>query len=798
MGSPIQIGDVIHLGKAVWDLYNLGWSEELQASRQYTEFWQSVRGLAENLDNIGRVISNAVKHVEVRRMSTTLPAWNFTSIQEIVGDYRATLLDCRRLLEENQQYRHGGSGINSIEWNMLLQPKVDRLQQRIQMHNEKITFLLKPLEIDLLCRIHEDLANRIDAVFREVRMIRGMVVPDPQQGKEQLDSQEAPSLPVPPTEESMFQAASEIGHPELRDSDDFPLSEGSEAFILHFKNATSDFQPGIFLHERSPPPEQYLNLLKCVWILRKLQESPRLRHVESQSHWPSFIKQLELSLTQECLRFTPQSPNQLTAPSLDTLSAERFDIWPAQEIPDILSPSHTDQGMMDELLVVPLAGTSTTSSTLQVLRSGNSRLRIVETAVERTSEGRSRTASRPLDLRLDSTKVMPLYAKPGIGHGVNSLIIRTESSATQLTFANRKDLLKFQHTVTGYRPFVLYDRPNCQASLVVSNKKTPIIADAHVQLWIAKEIVGRPSTGAHRTSTAMNVPDSRTSSVSPRTDSIDFLTPTSTKLSSADALFSSPDPFGGAVGNMSLQGGRGVDSSTPTMATTFQARSSRNPPRSTSLASSPMSNSSPRHNSMSLSSSTSHGSRTTRVAVNLGDQEHGLTYRRPLRPMVVLFLKTPDQKLSFVTIHIDEDTGMNAERCNCRISGKDCPISAIERAGGKKDLLAQRYDADGSEDWDITLLGTTKRAELPDHAFKGLQRVSIKFENVGQRKEFGGWVCRCNPTRLGELQKCVQAGHQGLFGEVKQHGRKEMQTWHREQDARREIVLGEQPQQGLR
>ncbi|KAF1817013.1 hypothetical protein P152DRAFT_384775, partial [Eremomyces bilateralis CBS 781.70] len=785
MAFPIQIGDVIHLGKAAWELYNYGWNADLRASRQYADFGQLVKSLAENLDNIGRVINNAVSHMQTRRMSMALPVWDLTSVREITGDYTNTILECNRLLKQNEQFRQDTSPMSNIEWHLLLQPNVDRLKQRVEMHNNKILFLLKPLEIDLLCRIHEDLASRIDVVYREVRMLRlgGMVVDDPQQGKEQLDSHETPSLPISQEHDFNFQRASEVGHPELRDSDNFPLAEGSESLISLFQNATSEFQPGIFLHERSPSPEQYLNLLKCVWIIQKLHNNPRLRNADSNSHWPSFIKQLELNVSQECWRFTAQCPNQLTPPSTFALVEEHFSIWPIMEPNEILSPSYVEQGMMDELLQIQLASTPTNAKTLRVLRATENRLRVEETATERTPEGKSRTESRILDLRLKTAKIVPLYAAPGRGQSAHNIVLRTESSTTQLSFANRKDILKFQQALTGFKCYSSYDRPNCQVSLIVAGKNGPTIAEAHVQLWMPKEIEGTPSTGA--STATVNFQPSRNSVASiPTVAGIpipNFPTPTS-----PDTFFTTPDPFAPLMKSLNLKDTLGTSPTTVSSSTFLSVSPPRNMERSSSQGSSPKSGSSSRRpSSMSLSSNTSQGSRTTRVTVKLGPQEEGYTYRRPLRPMLVLYLKLPDQKLSFVTIHIDENTAMNPERCKCHISGNHCPISAIERSKGTKDLLAQRYDAEDSEDWDITRLGTTKRKELPEQEFRGLQRVSIKFENEQLRKEFGGVACRCNLVRVIDLQKCIRGGHQGLFGEVKQHGRREMHLWHHEQNERR-------------
>jgi hypothetical protein len=73
--------------------------------------------------------------------------WDRSSLREIIGDYEATLQECTELLNRNRRYRVGGGPLRNIEWNVLVQPSVDRMRERIILHNSKILHVLKPFEM---------------------------------------------------------------------------------------------------------------------------------------------------------------------------------------------------------------------------------------------------------------------------------------------------------------------------------------------------------------------------------------------------------------------------------------------------------------------------------------------------------------------------------------------------------------------------------------------------------------------------------------------------------------------------
>lgn len=74
-------------------------------------------------------------------------AWDSKSLLEIIGDFQKTLNDCLRLLDSNRSYSSNTGAADNITWNVFVQPDVDRLQRRIQLHHSKIQHVLRPFEL---------------------------------------------------------------------------------------------------------------------------------------------------------------------------------------------------------------------------------------------------------------------------------------------------------------------------------------------------------------------------------------------------------------------------------------------------------------------------------------------------------------------------------------------------------------------------------------------------------------------------------------------------------------------------
>ncbi|KAK7416812.1 hypothetical protein QQX98_005005 [Neonectria punicea] len=860
MAGFIQPGDIINFGKLAWDIYRYGWSDDLNATRQYEEFGRDVKDLARNLDILSSVVAQATSSLQRQGAYNAVARWDRTSLNQIIGDYHRTLQECHELIRSNERYRAGSNPLRNIEWNVLVQPNADQLRQRISLHNSKVLQVLKPFEIDLLCRVrqdihlmHHDLAERITAVHHDIYRIMGVMIPDLDTALKQQARRNIFFLDVPIDVAEQFRFAALTDRPEYRTDADFGLEEMSDAFILNFDRATINFRSGVVVAERIPPVHQYINLLKCVWLFKRIQESPPLQNTDQESHWPSYLRQLEDNLSSECTRFG----QELVKPELITpvMRRDMFSIWPDRE-PTPLVPVVTGDEMMEQLLEVPLqspaASVEQKAKLLRRMGSDGRRFRIMITGIEQTASGRPRRQTEVIDFDITSVIINPQYAMPNSAGMVQEIILRRDERIARIAFTKMSHMLKFQQCITGFKPWDAYSQYNVMVSFVVVGRKEPIVERACIQLWVPKDVEGSLVTSSDAAADATQFPaPSRTSSMATSSFGAVPISP----IFSRDGLTASPNPFRRSADRLSssppgrqpsLQTIPQRQSPTPGMFSApwpqqasptqlgstpperqgFYTGNQQQSPvrrpvgappssrRSSTLATpaSNITNGRTSSRSFSVSSavstsavsttSNSSGSDALSTTISTGTNTTGLLHRRPPKPMLVLFTQNPqDSKSSFVTIQIDEETSVNPDRCNCRRSGKEgtmCPIVSIEKSDGDANLAARRYDSTsltgGEMDWNLARLALNNPASTTSAVtWDKVKRLSIMFPEPNARAKFGGTPnqCRCRVRTQGELTGCLNAGHRGLWGRVQENYRRQVNAYHQTRyGAQQQVVNG--------
>ncbi|KAK1982055.1 hypothetical protein LZ30DRAFT_591393 [Colletotrichum cereale] len=496
MAGPIQLGDVINFSKLAWDVYKFGWDNDFNATRQYAEFGRDVRGLAENLEILNRVVNKADQ--SLRQEGAFKPLrWDPSSLGEIIGDYKETLSECCNLIADNHRYRLSGGPLRNIEWNVLVAPAADRLRARIVLHNSKVLHVLKPFEIDLLYRVredirlvHQDLAHRISAVHLDLHRLIGVLVPDLEHALAQQGRREPVQLEIPQIVADGLQHAwtAEGQQGGLGPS----LQEMADVFVLHYHKSTVNFTAGILVENRIPEIEQYVSLLKCIWVMRHIRESPELRQstTSSLSHWPSYIQELEDDLALQCDRFR----QDLVPPSLAGLQPDMFDIWPEKELAQLVDVVTRD-ALMEQVLDIPMQGAAANvQRKLQLLRrmgADGKRFRINMTGVEQgTTSRNARRQAETIDFDITSVIINPLYAVPSNARAWD-MVLRKDERVAKLTFMQLKDAVRFQHAITGFKAFDSYSQYKAMVSFVVSGGGEPIVESACVQLWVPKLLDGQ-------------------------------------------------------------------------------------------------------------------------------------------------------------------------------------------------------------------------------------------------------------------------------------------------------------------
>ncbi|TIC91276.1 hypothetical protein CH35J_011194 [Colletotrichum higginsianum] len=844
MAGPIQLGDVINFSKLAWDVYRFGWDNDFNATRQYSEFGRDVRGLAENLDILSRVVNKADQ--SLRQEGAFKPLrWDRSSLDDILGDYEETLTECFHLIENNHRYRLSSGPLRNIEWNVLVAPSADRLRARIALHNSKVLHVLKPFEIDLLCRVredirlvHQDLAQRINAVHLDLHRLIGVLVPDLEQALAQQAHRELVQLEIPATVAEGFQHSWTAERPE--DGLDPGLREMADAFVLHYHRSTVNFTAGILVENRIPELEQYVSLLKCVWVMQRIRESPELHQsTTGLSHWPSYIQELEDDLGSQCDRFR----HDLVAPSLIGLTPEMLGIWPEKELAQLVDVVTRD-ALMEQVLDIPLQGAAANvQRKLQLLRrmgADGKRFRINISGVEQGGTSKnSRRQAETIDFDITTVIINPLYAVPS-NSGAWDMILRKDERVAKLAFMQLKDAVKFQQAVTGFKAFDNYSQYKAMVSFVVSGKGEPIVENACIQLWIPKQLDGQlvtnneslvEKTNSTRSGSVLSSATSTASRQSTIRGPWDTANPFTTSPTDTVSMWNSMgSPTGSAARSPSISppsamnnpagarspmaiprrpvgsGSRQTAASLPSGSRQATTSTSPTSPRSSSLFPGSWQSRAPsvsttntradRTFSMSSNISTttapsnnsSSGSEARTATVSIGGHTTGTVHRRPPKPMLVLFTRNPQTgALTMVTVDIDEDTEVNPDRCNCRRSGRDgssCQIAAIEQSRGKVEMSVRRFEShDGDVDWNLAKLALGRRGER-EHAaaaWKDVRRISIMFPTAEDRAKFGGTPnnCQCSTRTEAELGQCLKKMHKGFLGLVRESGRQQLNEYHR-------------------
>jgi hypothetical protein len=97
-------------------------------------------------------------------------------------------------------------------------------------------------------------------------------------------------------------------------------------------------------------------------------------------------------------------------------------------------------------------------------------------------------------------------------------------------------------------------------------------------------------------------------------------------------------------------------------------------------------------------------------------------------------------------------------------------------------------------DWNMARLALNNPVAASDDVnWPNLKRLSIQFANSTAREKFVGTPskCRCKIKKQGELQKCIQEGHRGQWGQVQEFHRRDVNKFHKEKnEGRQHVVYG--------
>lgn len=422
------------------------------------EFGQDVYNLSLNLRQLQGVFDN------VRQSAGTIIPGNssfhdVSSLNAILDEPHTTIYECQQLLSRRDSFKEQSGAIRNIYWNTFIESEVAQLHDKIKFHNVKILALLKPLELKLLLDIRSLVVHYGESILRELERQNQRLFGDGITANA-TEAVDATRITVPEYLQRRFEFEARDAKPGTEFDASFPMHDGINAFLLHYQEdaATITYQRGFILSNPTQSPEQYLNMMKSIWIIQKVLGS--WEYIETCRRGNRLLKCFVEDLGQKCLdvfnRYSakPDNPykliNEPNEMSLLPLGNEAFIIWPRQT-----QAAQFDLATLDTektILRAPLQHPRPPRQLeLLVLRQAETTLEMI---IKESSEQERIEVARSRDIDLKLATLHPIYADPQ--NMVNSIDVGLYTQGTRgrddlLRFQAFDDLYLFQEAITGYR-----------------------------------------------------------------------------------------------------------------------------------------------------------------------------------------------------------------------------------------------------------------------------------------------------------------------------------------------------------
>lgn len=473
---------------------------------RYFEFGKDIQTLAESLKQLIEVTENAWKQQNVgkQRQSRPLRPWiaarqdeqrgpeaELKSLREVTGDFNLTLKDCDALLRNHHKFHRNQAGfVDNVFWHASTESEISNLKERVRLHITKLSFVMKPFEIQLLVGIRNELIQ----LREDVRELSGLMITLSKDTTRDTALPSLPSINMPSTPDVItkrFVAALDLNRPDaFRGISDFPLKEGFDALVFHFAKSTVLFNPGVGPSRKVPKETQYLNLLKAKWILEKLKASSELAAAaENDSLWLNCEREVELEVMEQCRRF---ETGRLIPPPLENITRlpdDCFTIW-IFEAPPVQPHLAEARALEEKILDLELPN----HATLTIFRTSDDDFRVVTVHTTITPETSKEVDRESFSANMQSTQLVPAYAIPkaipAASPSVNDILLYRADLSQWQCLKDLMDVFSFQQALTGYR--VYFDASNVKWSLNGSEKPGKC-GMARVQLWEAKRLSKLPT-----------------------------------------------------------------------------------------------------------------------------------------------------------------------------------------------------------------------------------------------------------------------------------------------------------------
>ncbi|KAH0556313.1 hypothetical protein GP486_005761, partial [Trichoglossum hirsutum] len=444
MSGPVNFGDIVRaIEICVW-IREKCFDPVNNAHIKYAEFKQDFLDLEQRLQQLQSAFEGARFQLEASDSSSH--ALIKLEAEELVGDFKSTLKDCKALLEKYVKLdRQNATVLDNAFWHVSTQGKVAELRRRIQSHTYKIWLVVQPVQLGLVT----DIAANVNEI-RELLMVHLV---------------EVNQLPeIPSSLQTRFRdALIRDCPPRLSDPRHIPLKEGFDALSQHFRQSTVQaIGSGI-----NPTVEQYLNLLKAHWLVEILSKSESFKQTRQGSLFRRIVEQVKQGIAEQYAR---EGISRWSEEALGALNDSAFAIWPEQRMgapPAITEPTSREEKLA-EMTLVPQYPYE--KQDLVIFRVSYKTLRIVQSQTLRNQSLNQQVTEKiqtTLDLHFDGLvpryTVAPSHEKKwclqitdgkGAGSVVHELQGRGQALEFQRAFVDYEAVSCFEHVscAVTYRP----------------------------------------------------------------------------------------------------------------------------------------------------------------------------------------------------------------------------------------------------------------------------------------------------------------------------------------------------------
>lgn len=473
------------------DCYEIQTNISLRKDQRYKGLENDVKDLDGRLNHLYQALDKALKASSNRDDAFNLRR----DLENLIGDFRRTIEQAQEILNQHVRLQRNNVGIiDKVIWVASgAHDKVDALRRDIQFHSQKIYLVIEPVNLNLLTTIGVDVAEILS-------YMRRLFPPAP-----------LPSLPRW-LDIKFTHAAFENSPRSFRFLTQLPLSDGFDALYLHFRESTYAFRD---IETAAQTPEQYLNLLKCQWLLETLRNGDQFRSAHPGSLFPRTLAQMEQRIFKECQRTDIVCFEDNV---LQNLNPTAFLIWPERDV--LRERLATDANEGEQLILkLSLPVTPWSEGTnLLVFRTGITTLRIVRPKfIDRCG---AHYGDDPVNIHHD--RFTPFYAvaessgpsrRPSSLSPTSNLSIyrANATGAVDFELKDEADMFQFQRAITGYQ--VVFDKTTFWA---FKHSRNVPQGRSRFQLWHWKplEEISTDGTPVSSPSASIRSPMSETSRTS--------------------------------------------------------------------------------------------------------------------------------------------------------------------------------------------------------------------------------------------------------------------------------------------